>query len=159
MAIEFLSQAMRRIASENAVVEDLGIGYGGPHGPAEGPVWWQEGNYLLFSDIHGSKRMKWTPDGTISLEGQDITRLPPFRIARLGVGFAPEESEVFGDLTVAENILLPTWTRTTQRRCRCTAASPEQGSTRHNYWSRMRWRRARWISRSASFLAMASRLS
>jgi branched-chain amino acid transport system ATP-binding protein len=31
------------------------------------------------------------------------------------VGFAPEESEVFGDLTVAENILLPTWTRATER--------------------------------------------
>ena len=31
-------------------------------------------------------------------------------MARLGVGFAPEESEVFGELTVAENIALPTWT-------------------------------------------------
>src|SRR5262249_10157314 len=29
------------------------------------------------------------------------------------VGLAPEESEGFGDLTVAENILLPTWTRAT----------------------------------------------
>jgi branched-chain amino acid transport system ATP-binding protein len=27
------------------------------------------------------------------------------------VGYAPEESQVFGDLTVAENIELPTWTR------------------------------------------------
>ena len=41
--------------------------------------------------------------------------LRPFEMARLGVGFAPEESEVFGDLTVAENILLPTWTRETER--------------------------------------------
>ena len=44
-----------------------------------------------------------------------VAGLAPFRIARLGVGFAPEESEVFGDLTVAENILLPTWTRATER--------------------------------------------
>ena len=47
----------------------------------------------------------------ISLEGRSIVGLRPFEIARLGVGFAPEESEVFGDLSVAENILLPTWTR------------------------------------------------
>ena len=31
-------------------------------------------------------------------------------IARMGIGFAPEESEVFGELTVAENIAMPTWT-------------------------------------------------
>ena len=28
----------------------------------------------------------------------------------MGIGFAPEESEVFGELTVAENIAMPTWT-------------------------------------------------
>src|SRR6266852_365059 len=32
-------------------------------------------------------------------------------IARLGVGFAPEESGIFPDLTVAENIEISTWTR------------------------------------------------
>jgi sugar lactone lactonase YvrE len=30
-------------------------------GPAEGPVWWKEGGYLLFSDINGNRRMKYTP--------------------------------------------------------------------------------------------------
>jgi branched-chain amino acid transport system ATP-binding protein len=53
--------------------------------------------------------------GSIHLDGRNIRGLRPFAIARLGVGFAPEESEVFGDLTVAENILLPTWTRLTAR--------------------------------------------
>jgi branched-chain amino acid transport system ATP-binding protein len=48
--------------------------------------------------------------GAISLSGQSLVGLRPFRVARLGVGFAPEESEVFGELTVAENIALPTWT-------------------------------------------------
>jgi branched-chain amino acid transport system ATP-binding protein len=48
--------------------------------------------------------------GTIEFAGQSILGLQPFQIARLGVGFAPEESEVFGELTVAENIALPTWT-------------------------------------------------
>src|SRR5207249_11291744 len=34
-----------------------------------------------------------------------------FEIARLGLGFAPEESGIFPDLTVAENIEISTWTR------------------------------------------------
>jgi len=48
--------------------------------------------------------------GTIEFDGQNILGLRPFQIARLGIGFAPEESEVFGELTVAENIAMPTWT-------------------------------------------------
>ncbi len=53
--------------------------------------------------------------GSITLAGRSITGLRPFQVARLGIGFAPEESEVFGDLTVAENILLPIWTRASER--------------------------------------------
>jgi branched-chain amino acid transport system ATP-binding protein len=49
--------------------------------------------------------------GGIALEGVPIAGLRTERIAQLGVGYAPEESQVFGDLTVAENIELPTWTR------------------------------------------------
>src|SRR5262245_13571364 len=53
--------------------------------------------------------------GSIRFAGRDIRGLRPFQVARLGIGFAPEESEVFGDLTVAENIYLPIWTRVTPR--------------------------------------------
>jgi branched-chain amino acid transport system ATP-binding protein len=49
--------------------------------------------------------------GTISFRGEAIGGMATHRIARLGIGYAPEESQVFGDLTVAENIELPTWTR------------------------------------------------
>ena len=49
--------------------------------------------------------------GTITLAGQPIGGLPTHAIAARGVGYAPEESAVFGDLTVAENIELATWTR------------------------------------------------
>jgi branched-chain amino acid transport system ATP-binding protein len=49
--------------------------------------------------------------GRIEFGGAAISGLPPWKIARLGIGFSPEESEVFGDLTVAENIELPVWTR------------------------------------------------
>jgi branched-chain amino acid transport system ATP-binding protein len=58
--------------------------------------------------------------GSIHFAGRDIGALRPFEVARLGIGFAPEESEVFGDLTVAENIYLPIWTRKTER------AAPER---------------------------------
>ncbi|HEY7086219.1 MAG TPA: ATP-binding cassette domain-containing protein [Hyphomicrobiaceae bacterium] len=70
------------------------------------------GKSTTFRTIMGTRR---PVSGTIALEGRDLLHLAPFEIARLGIGFAPEESEVFGDLTVAENILLPTWTRPTGR--------------------------------------------
>ena len=35
---------------------------------------------------------------------QDITDLPPYRIARLGIGFVPEDRRIFPDLTVWENL-------------------------------------------------------
>jgi branched-chain amino acid transport system ATP-binding protein len=42
--------------------------------------------------------------GAISFCGHDIAKLPPYRIARLGMGFVPEDRRVFGDLTVMENL-------------------------------------------------------
>lgn len=47
--------------------------------------------------------------GTIDFAGESLIGRRPFEIARRGIGFAPEESEVFGELTVAENIAMPTW--------------------------------------------------
>ena len=42
--------------------------------------------------------------GTVRFCGRDISRLRPYEIARLGVGFVPEDRRVFSDLTVAENL-------------------------------------------------------
>jgi len=56
--------------------------------------------------------------GQIELGGRSLVGLPPHAIARLGVGFAPEDSAIFGDLTVAENVELPTWPRPTARPAR-----------------------------------------
>ncbi len=44
--------------------------------------------------------------GTIELEGRDISTLPTYRIAGLGVGYVPEDREVFSGLTVTENLRL-----------------------------------------------------
>jgi len=42
--------------------------------------------------------------GEMTLDGADISRLDAFRIARLGLGYVPEERRIFTDLTVAENL-------------------------------------------------------
>jgi len=56
--------------------------------------------------------------GTISFRGQSLVGLPTHRIAQLGLGYSPEDSQVFADLTVADNIELPTWTRRSEREAR-----------------------------------------
>ena len=46
------------------------------------------------------------PDtGTISLDGQDITGLPMYRRARLGIGYLPQEASVFRGLNVERNVM------------------------------------------------------
>ena len=56
------------------------------------------------------------PDsGTIEFNGRNIAGLPTHAIAAMGIGFSPEESEIFADLTVAENIEIGTWTRPSGR--------------------------------------------
>jgi len=42
--------------------------------------------------------------GRITFDGHDIARRPPYQIARLGLGYVPEERRVFPDLTVLENL-------------------------------------------------------
>jgi lipopolysaccharide export system ATP-binding protein len=45
------------------------------------------------------------PDrGTILVDGQDVTFLPMYRRAKLGIGYLPQEASVFRGLTVANNI-------------------------------------------------------
>ena len=60
--------------------------------------------------------------GTIDFQGTALVGLVTHRIAQLGVGYSPEESQVFGDLTVADNIELPTWTRPDGRDARSRIA-------------------------------------
>ncbi|WP_428246404.1 ABC transporter ATP-binding protein [Ferrovibrio sp.] len=57
--------------------------------------------------------------GEISFEGKRIDKLPPHRIAQLGLGYVPEERRIFTDLSVMENLDIgrqaprsdtPTWT-------------------------------------------------
>jgi branched-chain amino acid transport system ATP-binding protein len=42
--------------------------------------------------------------GEVSFDGTRIDRLPPYRIARMGLGYVPEERRIFTELTVMENL-------------------------------------------------------
>jgi branched-chain amino acid transport system ATP-binding protein len=44
--------------------------------------------------------------GSVSVSGRDVTRLPTHAIVRLGVGYVPEDRDVFSGLTVDENLRL-----------------------------------------------------
>ena len=45
-----------------------------------------------------------TSSGKITFQGTDITKLPAYKISRLGVGFVPEERRIFPQLSVWENL-------------------------------------------------------
>ena len=47
--------------------------------------------------------------GEIRLSGQNITRLPTHRRVQSGIGYAPEDTGVFPDLTVEENLRIALW--------------------------------------------------
>jgi lipopolysaccharide export system ATP-binding protein len=44
--------------------------------------------------------------GEVTLDGEDITKLPLSARAKLGIGYLPQESSIFKDLTVEDNLLM-----------------------------------------------------
>jgi branched-chain amino acid transport system ATP-binding protein len=45
--------------------------------------------------------------GSVTIEGRETITHPPHRIARLGVGYCPEERGIYASLSAQENLLLP----------------------------------------------------
>ncbi|MDP9096792.1 MAG: LPS export ABC transporter ATP-binding protein [Pseudomonadota bacterium] len=95
------AQAVGKTYKKRQVVQNVSInvrrgeavGLLGPNGA---------GKTTTFYMIVGLVR----PDqGKISLEGHDITALPMYRRARLGIGYLPQEASVFRGLTVEGNIM------------------------------------------------------
>ena len=69
------------------------LGFLGPNGA---------GKTTCFYSVMGLVK----PDsGRIMLDGRDITRLPMYRRAILGLGYLPQETSIFRGMTVAQNIL------------------------------------------------------
>ncbi len=86
MPINKRQPELDHIVSSDQAIEELGSGFGGSNGPAEGPLWWKEGGYLLFSDIHNNRRMKWAPGSGVTTfleptnQANGLTRDPSGRL-------------------------------------------------------------------------------
>jgi branched-chain amino acid transport system ATP-binding protein len=59
------------------------------------------GKTTLTATIMGHTRLH---GGAIRFAGRDIAALPPYRRAQLGIGYVPQEREIFPSLTVEENL-------------------------------------------------------
>ena len=70
------------------------------------------GKTTTFRSIMGYQKLD---SGKITWQGKSIVGLRTHQISALGLGYTPEGSDVFGDLTVQDNIALPTWTRKTSK--------------------------------------------
>jgi lipopolysaccharide export system ATP-binding protein len=68
------------------------VGLLGPNGAGKTTVF-----YMITGLIKADR-------GRIELDGQDVTRLPMYQRARLGVGYLPQEASIFRGLNVEENI-------------------------------------------------------
>jgi gluconolactonase len=72
--IEAIDPALDAIIDKSQTIQELASGYGGELGPAEGPLWWKEGGYLLFNDIHNSRRLKYTPGKGVTVDLEPTNR-------------------------------------------------------------------------------------
>ena len=61
------------------------------------------GKTTLLKSLMGVVPVK---SGSVHLDGQDITRLPPYERVRAGLGYVPQGREIFGRLTVQENLAM-----------------------------------------------------
>ncbi|MGN9776178.1 ABC transporter ATP-binding protein [Micromonospora sp. H33] len=98
LATRGLTWRIGEVAIVDSVYLDLApgefLGVIGPNGA---------GKTSLFNLITGLRR---ATEGRITLDGQDISALPPHRRARLGLGRTFQASSVFGSLSVRENVRL-----------------------------------------------------
>src|SRR5215470_11365107 len=90
-----------KVFGERQVVKDVSlflrrgevVGLLGPNGA---------GKTTCFYMITGLVRVD---QGQILLDGQDVTTLPMYQRARLGVGYLPQEASIFRGLTVEQNVM------------------------------------------------------
>jgi len=61
------------------------------------------GKTTTFRSIMGLTRPK---EGRVFFKGKDCTGMPPYKMAKMGLGFVPEDRRIFGPLTVEENLEL-----------------------------------------------------
>ncbi len=75
-----------------AVARGEAVGLLGPNGAGKTTIF-----YMITGLIRANR-------GTIEIDGNDVTDMPMYRRARLGVGYLPQETSIFRGLTVEANI-------------------------------------------------------
>ena len=95
-----VAEGLRKRYRAREVVRDFGltldagevVGLLGPNGAGKTTI------FYMITGLVGADR------GIISLDGHDVTRLPMYRRARLGIGYLPQEASIFRGLNVEDNI-------------------------------------------------------
>lgn len=96
-------------------ISDLSVRYGSVHALRSVNVHVDAGEVACILGANGAGKtslmraiMGLTPahSGSITLEGRELRKLPPHKVARAGVGMVPEGRMVFGRLSVRENLLM-----------------------------------------------------
>ncbi len=84
----------KRVVADASIAVQRGeaVGLLGPNGAGKTTVF-----YMITGLIKADR-------GSIELDGHDVTRLPMYRRARLGIGYLPQEASIFRGLTVEKNI-------------------------------------------------------
>jgi branched-chain amino acid transport system ATP-binding protein len=100
-------------------VKDLVVSYGGIRAVKGISFHVDEGEVVTLVGANGAGKsstlralsglVPW--EGTILHEGESLRGVPAHRIVARGVAHVPEGRRIFGNLTVAENLRLATWTR------------------------------------------------
>ena len=97
-------------------VQDLHTYYGQSHILQGVSFNLEEGKFVALLGPNGMGKtttlrsvMGLTPpqSGSIIFQGEEIRGLPPFEIARKGVGYVPEDRGISKSLTVLQNLLIP----------------------------------------------------
>ncbi len=89
------SYSKRKVVNDVSLTVHSGeiVGLLGPNGAGKTTSF-----YMIAGLVH--------PDeGTVILDGKDVTRLPMHRRARLGLGYLPQEESIFRNLSAVDNLL------------------------------------------------------
>ena len=97
-------------------IEDLNAWYGESHILHGVDLVVNEGEVVTLLGRNGAGRtttlrailgLTGTRKGSIRIRGEEAIKLPPHKIARMGVGYCPEERGIFASLSAEENLMLP----------------------------------------------------
>ncbi len=103
-------------AQETLQITDLHAWYGESHVLHGVNLRVNEGEVVALLGRNGAGRtttmraivgLTGTRKGSIRIRGQEAIKLPPHRVAKLGVGYCPEERGIFASLSAEENLMLP----------------------------------------------------